>query len=174
MRIEDAGTMPALTPFERETRKEIAVQSKTPRDVIAAEEDENNLRMTFKAEKCKLRTLINEGALTRRQRLVYELCYVNRLPDGEVADLLGITKVTVRRLRSKIKAAFERALKRRRKKKVAIEKAAFFKMTSLQKRIFTLHYQKGFAPSAIASKMKITERSVYYILNRIQKKIFSK
>lgn len=173
MRVEDAGTMPALTPFERETRKIIAAQSKTPRDEIAEKEEEIRKRTAFRFGRRKIRELIKAGALTRRQRLVYELSYVSGLKDDEVSDLLEVSPVTVRRLRLNIKEAFSRALRQQRRRQSAIDRAVYFKMTKHQKQIFKLHFKESLEPKQIAVQMGLSERNVYYILKRIEKKLFS-
>ncbi|MDA9101166.1 hypothetical protein N9K06_00670 [Omnitrophica bacterium] len=173
MRVEDAGTMPALTPFERETRKEIAAQSRTPLDDLAARETQRERLIMFKAGKRKIHELIGQGALTRRQRLVYELSFISRLEDIEIAELLEISRGTVRRLRQKIRLAFVRALKQHRRKQSLIGRAAFVSLTHRQKQVFKLHYRQGIEPNEIAAKLGFSERHVYYVLKRIQKKLFT-
>ena len=173
MRVEDIGTMPGMTPFELETRKEMAKLSKTPLDDLVSREEQGSRIRAKKTGKRRINILIRQGALTRRQRLVYELCYVSKLPDAEVASRLGISRITVRRLRQNIRDAFLQHLKRQKKRELLIKRPGFFRLNRKQKEMFTLYYRHGLSGKEIAAKFGTTENNVYHILKRIQKKIFS-
>ncbi len=172
MRVEDIGTMPGLTPFELETKKEMAKLSQTPLDDLVSREDQDGKLKAKKIGKRRINTLIRRGALTRRQRLVYELCYVSKLPDTQVADLLGVSRVTVRRIRQNIRDAFLQQLERQKKRELLIKRAFSLRLNQKQKEVFMLYCRHGLTVKEIAARCGITIWSAYHVLHRIQKKIF--
>jgi len=172
MRVEDAGTMPAMGPLELAVRKKIAERSRTPLGGLIQEEEKTERTAALRSGKRTLRLLIRRGALTPRQRLIYQLCYEKRLREGEVARTLGIARATVQRLRQKVRGAFIRALARRRREKLIWRSGAFHRLTRRQKRVFRLRFYDGENVKTIATRLGRTERSVQRLLRRALEKIF--
>jgi DNA-directed RNA polymerase specialized sigma subunit len=173
MHAEDIGTMPGLTPFELEIKKEMAKLSTTPLNELASKEDQEAKLRAFRSDKRIINRLIKEGALTHRQALVYELYYERKLPANEVARRLGVSLITIRRLRQKIRDAFVRGFSMRKKRESTIKRAAFFRLTRIQKRVFTLYFRQGLTVKQICAKLGKGERNVERLLKRIRRKIFS-
>lgn len=172
-RVEDLGTMPAMAPFELETRKIIAKRSKTPLDGLIAAEEEKERVSELKSGNRALNILLKEGALSPRQALIYGLCYEKRLSESEVASLLGIAPRTVQRLRQKSREAFARGLARRKRGALFLKKAACQRLTRKQRKILRLRYRDGQSVKEIADMSGKTERSVQRVLLRTLKRLFS-
>ena len=80
MRVEDAGQMPGLDPFELEVKKEMASLSRSPADELGDQEVSASEGASAKNAFRKMRRFVRDAGLTKRQRLVYELCFVCNLP----------------------------------------------------------------------------------------------
>jgi len=173
MRVEDMGTMPGLTPFELETKKAMAKLSKTPLDELISREEQHARAKAKRIGKRRLNRLIQQGALTERQRVVYALCYVKKLTDVEVASRLGISRITVRRLRQNIRDALLQCVKRQKQKEILIKRSYVFRLNRKQKEILTLYCRHDLSVKEIATRLGTTDNNIYHILRRIEKKLFS-
>ena len=172
MRVEDIGTMPGQTPFEQETKKEIAAISSTPMDDLMAVEEEIRERMAANAKKRRQRELIRSVGLSKRQRIVFELCYVSGLRNVEVADLLEIAPATVARLRQKVFSSLDRALKKQRIKQALINRVPFIDLTRKQRDVTRLYLEQGLSTKEVAAKTGRTLRSVQRIIKRVRRRLF--
>jgi len=172
MRVEDIGRMPEQTRFEHETRKEIVAQSNTPADDLMAGEEGLRSQMTAYAKKQRLHWLIRTAGLSKRQRLVYELCYVSGLPNVEVADLLDLSPTTVARFRQEIFRSLERALQKQGMKQNLTRRVPFVHLTKKQMEITRFHLEQGLSVKEIAATTGRTVRSVQRIIKRVRTRLF--
>ena len=173
MRVEDIGTMPGQTPFEMETKRRMAALSKTPADELMSAEESRSEQVFRCAALRMLKGLIRrKGFLSRRQRLAYELCYVSKLPDFEVAYLMGISPITIRRLRQELSRSFARAFKKKEQDELLLRKAKFLGLTRRQERIVRLRFCEGFSVEEIANMTGRSRSSVHDVVRRVRKKIF--
>ncbi|MFH0984289.1 MAG: hypothetical protein V1882_02010 [Candidatus Omnitrophota bacterium] len=172
-RVEDLGTMPAMGPLELEARKKIAERSQTPVDELMSFEEAKSRFMAKCAAMRLLKGLIRrKGFLPRRQRLVYELCYVSKLPDDEAAYLMDISQVSIRRLRMELSRSFVRVLKKKEQDEAFLRKVKFLRLTRRQTRVVRLRFCEGFSTSQIAKLTRRSKRSVNEVVRRVREKIF--
>ncbi|OQA54934.1 MAG: putative DNA-binding protein [Candidatus Omnitrophica bacterium ADurb.Bin277] len=173
MRVEDAGQMPGLDPFELDVKKEMAALSKTPADELMSVEELRSEQVFKCAAFRMLKGLIRRrGFLPRRLRLAYELCYVSKLPDPEVAYLMGITPVYMRKVRQNLRQSLVRALQKKEQDELLLRKAKFLGLTRRQERIVRLRFCEGFSVEEIANMTGRSRRSVHEVVQRVRKKIF--
>ena len=173
MRVEDAGQMPGLDPFEREVKKEMASLSRSPADELGDHEVAASTRATARNSFRHLRRFIRNAGLTKRQRLVYELCFVCNLADCEAADLLGISLVTVRRFRQILFLVVARALSKRREKQKLLRQSRYARLTQKQKLVLRFYFTEGLSTGQIALRLGKGRRSVERVIQRVREKIFS-
>ena len=173
MRVEDAGQMPGLDPFEREVKKEMASLSRSPADELGDHEVAASTRATARNSFRHLRRFIRNAGLTKRQRLVYELCFVCNLADCEAADLLGISLVTVRRFRQILFLVVARALSKRREKQKLLRQSRYARLTQKQKLVLRFYFAEGLSTGQIALRLGKGRRSVERVIQRVREKIFS-
>ena len=173
MRVEDIGTMPGQTPFEMETKRRMAALSKTPADELMSAEESRSEQVFKCASFRMLKGLIRRRRfLPRRLRLAYELCYVSKLPDLEVAYLMGITPVYMRKVRQNLRQSLVRALQKKEQDELLLRKAKFLGLTRRQERIVRLRFCEGFSVEEIANMTGRSRRSVHEVVRRVRKKIF--
>jgi len=172
-RVEDLGTMPAMAPFELEARRKIAEHSKTPVDELISLE-ESKSRMAVKCVEMRmLKGLVRrKNFLPRRQRLAYELCYVSKLPDVEAAYLMGISPISIRRLRQELSRAFIRALKKKEQDEIFLRKVKFLRLTRRQDHVVRLCFCEGLSAGEIAKRTDRSKRSVNEVVRRVREKLF--
>ena len=143
MRVEDAGQMPGLDPFEREVKKEMASLSRSPADELGDHEVAASERASARNSFRNLRRFVRNANLTKRQRLVYELCFVCSLPNREVADLLDISPMTVRRFRQILYLVVAKALQKRQEIQKLWQKSKYARLTQKQKLVLKLYFTEG-------------------------------
>jgi DNA-directed RNA polymerase specialized sigma subunit len=173
MRVEDAGQMPGLDPFEREVKKEMASLSRSPAEELEDHEAAVSARATARNSFRHLRRFIRNTGLTKRQRLVYELCFVCNLPNREVAGLLDIAPMTVRRFRQILYLVVARALSKRREYQTILQKSRYARLTQKQKLFLKLYFAEGLSAGQIAERLGKGRRSVERVIQRVREKIFS-
>jgi DNA-directed RNA polymerase specialized sigma subunit len=173
MRVEDAGQMPGLDPFEREVKKEMASLSRSPADELGDHEVAASERISARNSFRNLRRFVRNAGLTKRQRLVYELCFVCGLPNREVADLLDISPMTVRRFRQILYLVVARALSKRRENQTLLRKSRYARLTQKQKLVLKLYFAEGLSAGQIAERHGKVRRSVERVIQRVREKIFS-
>lgn len=169
MRVEDASIQDALSPFEMEVKNKIAGEMPLRREALDAEElrIKERLARVFKG---KLKKLISKGVLTNRQREFYELFYVEKLSDREIAKKMGVSRVRVRKLRWSLKEALKRAVKKDKEKEVLARRVKQIRLTRNQKCVWRLHQKEGFSVAEIASRLNKTPQTVYWVLQNLRKK----
>jgi DNA-directed RNA polymerase specialized sigma24 family protein len=173
MRVEDAGQMPGLDPFELDVKKEMAALSKTPADELMSAEESRSEQVFKCAAFRMLKGLIRRrGFLPRRLRLAYELCYVSKLPDPEAAYLMGITPVYMRKVRQNLRQSLVRALQKKEQDELFLRKAKFLGLTRRQERIVRLRFCEGFSVEEISKMTGRSRSSVHDVVRRVRKKIF--
>ena len=169
MRVEDAGPMSGLDPFELEVKKEIASLSRSPADELSECEVAASDRATSGNVRRGMRNFIRKAGLTRQQRLMYELCYVSNLSNQEVGYLLDVSPVTVSRFRRIICLIVERASRKRRELR---EKARSVRLTRRQTLIFRLFFNERLSVVEIAARTGRGRRNIEKILQKVRKKLF--
>lgn len=168
MRVEDASTHDALSPFEMEVKNKIAGEMSL-KGALDAEElrIKEQLARVFKA---RLEKLLSKGVLTERQREFYELFYVSKLPDPEIADRMGISRVRVRKLRWSLKEALKRAVKKDKEKEFMDRKAKSIRFTKNQKVVWRMYRKEGLSVAEISRRLGKTPQAVYWVLQNLRKK----
>ena len=94
MRVEDASTHDSLSPFEMEVKNRIAEERTFEKKAGEIEERQakSGLALAFKG---KLQKLISkEGVLTKRQRELYDLLYVQKLSNAEISQRMGVAALS--------------------------------------------------------------------------------
>jgi len=172
MRVEDAGQIPGLDPFELEVKKEMASLSRSPADEIGDQEVAASERTSARNSFRNLRRFVRNTGLTKRQRLVYELCFVCNLPNREVAVLLDISPVTVRRFRQILYLVVARSLRKRREAQDLWRKSRAARLTQKQKLVLKLYFTERLSAGEIAEKTGKGKRSVERVIQRVREKIF--
>jgi DNA-directed RNA polymerase specialized sigma subunit len=104
---------------------------------------------------------------------VYELCFVCNLPNREVADLLDISPMTVRRFRQILYLVVARALSKRRENQTLLRKSRYARLTQKQKLVLKLYFAEGLSAGEIAVRFGKVQRSVQRVIQRVREKIFS-
>ena len=173
MRVEDAGQMPGLDPFELEVKKEMASLSRSPADELGDHEASASEGASARNAFRRLRRFVRDAGLTKRQRLVYELCFVCNLPTREVAALLDISPLTVVRFRQILCEVVTRALQKRRKVQALRQKSRSARLTQKQKLVLKLHFTEGLSAREIAERTGKGKRGVERVIQRVRGKIFS-
>ena len=173
MRVEAAGQIAGMDPFELEVKKEIASLSRSPADELSDHEVAASERATSGNVRRGLRSFIREAGLTRQQRLMYELCYVSNLSNHEVGYLLEVSPVTVSRFRQIICEILARASRKRLMIQELQHKARSVYLTRRQTLIFKLFFNEGLSVVEIAVRTGKGRRNVEKILQKVRKKIFS-
>ncbi len=170
MRVEDASTHDALSPFEMEVKNKIAGAVSGLKGVLDDEETriKRQLARIFKA---KLQKLLSRGVLTGRQREFYELFYVHKLTDPEIAKRMGVSRVRVRKLRWALKETLKRAVKKDREREAVAQKAKYTRLTKNQKLVWRMYHKERLSPSAIALKTGKSPQAIYWVLKNMRKRI---
>ncbi len=169
MRVEGSRQDDPLHPFELEVKKKIADAS-SPLDEIVERETREEQRMILRASRNKLTWLLKEGALTAKQREYFELLYVQKLSNEDVAERLSVTSSTVRRMRQDIPKALHKALSWKRECQRVLKAIAALHLTAKQRVVFRLRYREGLSVSEIAGKLGKPRTAVYNVLARVTKK----
>jgi predicted DNA-binding protein YlxM (UPF0122 family) len=168
MRVEDASTRDALSPFEMEVKNKIAEEMPL-KGALDAEElrIKEQLARVFKA---KLKKLISKGVLTKRQREFYELFYVLKLTDPEIAERMGVSRVRIRKLRWSLKEALKRAVKKDKEKELMNHRAKYIRLTRNQKTVWRMYQKERLSVADIANRLSNTPQAVYWVLQNLRKK----
>ncbi len=171
MRVEDASTRDSLSPFEMEVKNRIAGERPLEKwtEEVKERQAKSGLALAFKG---KLRKLLSkEGVLTKRQRDIYELSYVQKLSDPEIAKRLGVARVTVRTLRCALKEALKRAVRKERDLKGFHRKVKQIHLSRTQKKIWRMYQKEGLPVVKIARRLGKSFQTVYWVLQNLLKKI---
>ncbi len=171
MRVEDASTRDSLSPFEMEVKNRIASERPLEKwtEEVKERQAKSGLALAFKG---KLQNLLSkEGVLTKRQRDIYELSYVQKLSDPEIAKRLGLARVTVRTLRRALKEALKRAVRKERDLKGFHRKVKQIHLSRTQKTIWRMYQKEGLPVAEIARRLGKTFQTVYWVLQNLLKKI---
>lgn len=170
MRVEDASTRDGLSPFEMEVKNRIAGAKPLEKRIEEIEERQIKSGLTL-AFREKLQKLLSKGVLTKRQRDLYELLYVQKLTDPEIAKRMEVSRVSVRKLRWALKEALKRAARKERELKGFHCKVKQFHLTRTQKSVWRLYQKQGLPVAEIARRLGKTPQAVYWVIQNLVKKI---
>ena len=171
MRVEDASTHDSLSPFEMEVKNRIAEERAFEQRAGEIEEQQakSGLALAFKGKLRKL--LLKEGVLTKRQRELYDLLYVQNLSNAEIAQRMGVARVTVRKLQWVLKEALKRAVRKERELKVIHQKVKQIHLSRTQKTVWRMYQKEGLPAAEIARRLGKSFQTVYWVIQNVLKKI---
>jgi predicted DNA-binding protein YlxM (UPF0122 family) len=170
MRVEGSLQEDPLHPFELEVKKKLAAAS-SPFDDLAEKEAEDLERKKLKSARKRLAQLLKKGALTPKQNLFFDLFYVKKASNREIARLMSVSRVTVRRYRQKIQSALLRIVRHETETDRIREEMTEAQLTRKQRLILNLRYRDKFDVEEIAKKLGLTKWAVYKLLKRVLKKV---
>ena len=168
MRVEGTLHDDPLHPFELEVREKLAV-STSPLDELVQKETKGFEHKKLRVTRAKLTRLSKEGAFTSRQKMYFELFYIERIPDKEISERLDVSRSTVRRFRQEIFCVLKRFLSRKEDIRSLLKFAPSVRLTSTQKLIFKLRYRQGLSVAEIARKLGRQACAVHRVLQRTKK-----
>ena len=171
MRVEDASTHESLSPFEMEVKNRIAQERTFAQRSGETEERQakSGLALAFKG---KLQKLISkEGVLTKRQRELYDLLYVQKLSNAEISQRMGVARVSVRKLQWALKEALKRAVRKERDLKGIHQKVKQIHLSRTQKTVWRMYQKEGLSVAEIARRLGKSFQTVYWVLQNVLKKI---
>jgi len=165
LRLEGTVSGEPLSLFELKVR-ELLAASPSPREELEAKESQAGEREARRRMRISLACL-RRKALSERQARCYELLYLKEKPARKIAEILGVSESRVRHLRSSIRKALERALRREEERK-KIRKFLYSgpPLTRKQARVFRLRHLKNLSAREIARRMGRTEQGVGQMLKR--------
>lgn len=167
-RVEGTQSEDPLHPFELEVKEKLAGSAN---DLITKDRQTLKLRKTA-ASHARLVRLVREGALTSRQRIFFDLFYVECLSVKEIASRLGVSRDTVWWVRHIISRKLRKFVLEKQAAKQKLKAGNSIRLTKKQKLIFELRYGKGLTVTQIAERLGKRPCSVWRILQRTRK-IFS-
>lgn len=171
MRVEDASTHDSLSPFEMEVKNRIADERTFEKRAgeIKERQTKSGLALAFKG---KLQKLISkEGVLTKRQRELYDFLYVQNLSNAEIAQRMGVARVSVRKLQWALKEALKRAVRKERELKLAHQRVKQIHLSRIQKTVWRMYQKEGLPATEIARRLGKSFQTVYWVLQNVLKKI---
>lgn len=165
MRVEDTQVATPLTNYELKIKEKIACVP-SPYDLFARKEDEDEATELVRRQ---LDGLLAKAAFSPKQKIGYELLFVEQLSHEEVALRLGITKRNVRRLRQQIIKALSLVARKDR----IMQLADSSPLTAKQKLVVSLFYGEQLSRQEIAERLGTNVTALEKQLGRIRKIIFS-
>lgn len=169
MRVEDASTRDSLSPFEMEVKNKIAGEMAGLEEALDAEDlrAKEQLARVFKA---KLNKLVSKGNLTKRQREFYELFYVRRLMDREIAQRMQVSLSRVRLLRLFLKRALRKTVIKDKEREFMKRKVKHVQLTRTQKTVWRLYQKEGLSVTEIAHRLGKTRQAIGWVFRNLKKK----
>lgn len=166
MRVEDTMHGCPLTHFELSVKEKIACAPSPSSELMEREDQERRIQEVRNT----LAALVQNAKFTQRQKVCYELIYLEGFSDREAAEYMRLSEVRIRRL----KLPIFKALKRARERMLIVQKASLAALTKRQKLLIDLRYEKLLPVKEIAKKLNVTESAVKKLLQKSRQKIFSK